>query len=149
MTHYLKYWKPETVIANENMESLDHSASDQYDRVAIGDVLWIVTSEGPDDLVLVGRQRVDRIVSQTQAEAILGTSWLWEARYHAISNQPQPVVMVDISLYARRLGFEGTVEYLPEGFTGQHLQAMRRLDFESSGLLERLYAQAIREAGDD
>jgi hypothetical protein len=89
MPHYLVYWKPTTVLEDEVWPTVEHSASDQYGKLAIGDVLWIVTSEGPDDLVLIGRQRVDRIVSQSTAEKLLRNPELWKAEFHAICDSPE------------------------------------------------------------
>ena len=140
MTHYLVYWEPSTVVDNESNPTLGHTASDQYGRVAVGDILWIVSSEERDDLVLVGRQRVDRILSQAEAERILGSN-LWEAKYHAICNEPEDMIMLDISRRAHELGFDGVVDCLPEGFTGQHLQSMRRLDYDSANMLEGLWGR--------
>ena len=48
---------------------------------------------------------------------------------------------MDISRSARVLSFDGTVETLPEGFTGRHLQTMRRRDHDAATLLERLWAK--------
>lgn len=140
MTHYLVYWKPSTVVANEPNRTLGHTASDQYGRVAAGDILWIVSSEEPDDLVLVGRQKADRIVGQAEAERILGPN-LWEAKHHAICDEPEDKILLDISRRAHQLGFDGGVDCLPEGFTGQHLQSMRRLDHDSANMLEGLWGQ--------
>ncbi len=140
MAHYLSYWKPVTVAENEGSPMLEHSASDQYAKLSLGDVLWIVSSEGPNDLVLVGRLRADHVVEQTEAERILGSTGLWEATHHAISDEPEEKMNLDISRRAHDLGFDGVVEWLPEGFTGQHLQALRRLDFDSASLLDRIWA---------
>jgi hypothetical protein len=141
VTDFLVYGNPSTVVADERWPFLYHSASDQYHRVAVGDCLWIVTSEGPDDLVLVGRQQVSKIVGQFEAEQLTATSNLWRSDYHAISDFPEEKVNLDISRYAPRLMFEGVVETLPKGFTGQHLQTMRRLYAGSATLLERLWAR--------
>ena len=121
MTHYLVYWKPSTVVDDEPWPRIMHSASDQYHRLSIGDVLWVVTSEEPDDLVLIGRQRVDRIVGQEEAERITATPNLWKSEYHAICDEPQVKAYLNLSRWAPQLSFDGVVRQLPEGFTGQHL----------------------------
>lgn len=155
MSHFLVYWKASTVIDNQDSPNIKHSASNQYDRIRVGDCLWIVTSEGPNDLVLVGRQRVDRIVGQLEAEQLLHSPNLWQAEYHAISNEPEEKVYLNISRWARRLLFEGVVEDLPTDFTGKNLQAMRCLYDGSARLLERLWARrheaesATPEAAED
>ena len=142
MAEYLIYWKPETVIRNqERNHCIFHTASNQYAKVNVGDRLWIVTSEAVDDLVLVGRQRIDRILSQSQANALFPGEPVWKARFHAICDKPEEIIALDISAWARRLSFDGSVEYLPKGFTGQHLQTMRRLTGEAVNELEKLWAR--------
>ena len=141
MSHYLLYWKPEVAQRTENEPLIDHAASNQLDRVGTGDVLWIVTSEGPDDLVLVGRLRVGRIVGQEQAEHELRRTNLWEARYHAIADSPEEQVLLDISRYAPNLTFDGSVECLPLEFTGKNLQSMRRLDGDGEALMEYIWSR--------
>jgi hypothetical protein len=74
MSDYLVYWKPSTVADDESQPTIPHSASNQYGKLTGGDVLWIVTSKGPNDLLLVGRQKVDRIVGQMEAERRLQES---------------------------------------------------------------------------
>jgi hypothetical protein len=140
MAHYLVYWKPEQVAGSEDRPALRFSASNQYGKVAIGDVLWIVTSEELNDLVLVGRQRVDRIVGRLEAERVLRRKSLWDAEYYALSDSPEDKLNRLISFWAFELGFDGPVDRLPDGFTGQNLQTIRRLDFDSEGLMERLWA---------
>lgn len=145
MRNFFVYWKPQTVVANQSTSELGHSASNQYDKLRIGDILWIVTSEEPDDLVLVGRQRVDRIVGKFEAAQILRNSRLWDADHHVVADSPEPVVNLDLSRHAHEFRFVGGTKSLPGGFTGQHLQTMRQLDYDSVNLLERLYRQAIAE----
>ncbi len=139
MSHYLVYWKAETVAADEHLTSLQHSASSQYGRLATHDVLWIVTSEAPDDLVLVGRQFVDHVVGQAEAQRRMLNTHLWEADYHVICDQPENKMNIDISSIANRLRFDGGVDELPEGFTGKNLQTMRRLDDRTAERLERIW----------
>jgi hypothetical protein len=143
MNHFLVYWKPSTVVENEIRTHLMHSASDQYDRVGVRDCLWIVTSEGADDLVLVARQQVDRIVGQLEAERLTSIPNLWKSEYHAISDSPEEKAYLDISQWAHQLTFEGVVEELPPDFTGKNLQKMRRLDGASADLLERLWQRRL------
>lgn len=141
MAEYFVYWKPSTVADDQDFPMIDHSASDQYDRLAVRDILWIVTSEGPNDLVLVGRQRVDRVVGQEEAERFCRNNNLWKAKYHVITDEPEEKAMLDISRYTDELEFDGGVEMLPDGFTGRNLQQMRRLTRDSVMLLESLWAR--------
>ena len=138
MAHYLVYWKPEAV-ASSHWPTLQYSASKQYSKLRPGDVLWVVTSEEPNDLVLVGRQLVNRIVERDEAMRILGSPDIWPADFYAISDNPEEKVNLDISHYAYELSFDGIVNQLPENFSGQHLQTLRRLDFDSELIMERLW----------
>lgn len=145
MTHYLIYWKPETskFAYTQTDELLCHSASEQYRKLGIGDVLWIVGCYEPDHLLLVGRQRVDRILSQHDADRLYEED-LWEANYRAISNEPERPRRTDISSIARDLQFVSeTANSLPRGFTGQHLQSMRRLDRESEKMMEEAWEHGL------
>jgi len=139
MSHYLVYWKPKTVADREHIPLLGHTASNQYGRLEIGDVLWVVTSEGANDLLLVGRQQVDHIVGQRTAEEMLGTD-LWEADYHVISDEPEYKENLNISPRADDITFVGDNPSLPDDFTGQHFQSMRQLDFSGVITLERIWA---------
>jgi hypothetical protein len=141
MAHYLVYWKAKTVADNESSVLLMHSASNQYEKVNVGDVLWIVSSEGPNDLVLVGRQSVDQLVGQLEAERTTNTRNLWAADRHAISKSPDEKANLNISPWAFDLEFDGGVDSLPEGFSGQHLQSIRRLTYSGINVLERLWAR--------
>jgi hypothetical protein len=103
----LKYWKPETVA--DSLPTLSFSASNQSGKIRPGDVLWIVTSEGPEDLVLVGRQKVQRVVGRDEARKILRTARLWPADFYAISDEPEDKFPIDISRHAYDLSFDGGV----------------------------------------
>jgi hypothetical protein len=149
LNHFLLYWKPETVLVDQNQPVLTYVASQQLDKVRVGDVLWVVTSEESDDLILIGRLKVDRIVGQVEAEAIMGHKNLWKADSYAICDHPEEKMSLDISRWARSLRFEGGVDRLPEGFSGQHLQTMRSLDFSSARMLEKLLEQAEAERAED
>jgi hypothetical protein len=142
MAHYMVYWKPSTVAESEHLPGIQYSASNQYDKLAVGDVIWVVTSEGADDLVLVGRQRVDHLMGRVEAERCLGMTDLWDATHYAISDMPEEKAILDISRWASRLTFDGRVESLPPGFSGQHLQTMRRLAVDSVTLLEWLWSRS-------
>ena len=140
MPDYLFYWKPETVNATPEHGPLLYSASDQFDRLASGDVLWIVTSQGRNDLRLVGRIAVMQVTSsQAEARAHVGRQDLWEAGWYALADpeQAQPKQDLSIGHIAAELRFEGTPDHLPADFSGQNLQSMRRLTTESADLLEQ------------
>jgi hypothetical protein len=122
---------------------MTHTSRNSFPKVGAGDVLWIVTSGGPDDLALVGRLRVDRILARAQAERALRRKNLWRADWYAICNAPkEQQIRMNISQYARKLSFDGGVTRLPTGFTGMNLQALRRLDDDGRELMEHLWARS-------
>lgn len=154
-THFLCYWKPRTYA--EQIDSgnitLTHTASDQLDpkRITSGDVLWFVTSRERRRLTLFGRQIVGRIVTTADARRLLGTSNLWNARWHVISTKGSEEVVhdVDISGEAHALRFVGDVRRLPVDFSGQHLQRVRTLALESADLLQTLWDRSRQGLGYD
>ncbi len=55
MQSLLAYWKPETADYELDRGSLlDHAASEQFQRVDVGDHVWIVTVRA-GELFLIGR----------------------------------------------------------------------------------------------
>lgn len=138
MAEYLSYWRPSTVV-DEVGEPIDHSGSEQFGRLEPGDVLWFVSVLNRR-LHLIGRQVVARVVSRSEAKAILGHDNVWPATYVAVAKPDEIMVAKrrDISKIASQLRFEGHVDRLPPNFTGQSLQTMRRLRPKSADLLERV-----------
>ena len=134
----MSYWRPSTVV-DEIEELIDHSGSEQFDRLEPGDVLWFVSVLNRR-LHLIGRQVVDRVVSRSEAKAILGHDNVWPATYVAVAKADEIMVAKrrDISNVASELRFEGRVHRLPPHFSGQSLQTMRRLCPESADLLRRV-----------
>jgi hypothetical protein len=74
---FLLYWKPNTVDEVKDRlrnEPLGRVSSDQLDRIQPGDLVWIITVRSRGKLVVVGRLRVDEILTKKQA---IGTRYLW------------------------------------------------------------------------
>lgn len=156
---YLSYWKPATARRELREDSflLNHSASKQYDRVARGDTVWIVTAWSGGHLVLLGPVFVDQRVDRETAVRILGTDDLWEASYHILApaGRGARAREVDIGDLAADLRFESKKDRLdlrdPSKVAGQ-LQSMRRVTPASAALLrerwseETGYADALADA---
>ena len=84
--HFMLYWRPETVewhLAHNYL--LENAGSNQLDRVAPGDTLWIVTTGESYSLGLAGRLIVGEVVSLAEARWRLGIDDLWQSRYHALA----------------------------------------------------------------
>src|SRR5687768_16440199 len=106
MADFLVYWKPDTVEDSSSL--LKHAGSNQLDRVAPGDTLWITTA-WKGDLHLVGRIKVGRRATQKEAERALGVDRLWEAEHHILAEPgtEMPAVRVRLSDEVSRLRFLG------------------------------------------
>ena len=149
MAHYLFYWRPDTVDDAPDGPLL-YGASEQFERLASGDVLWLVTSRSRGSLTLVGRLSIARVTdSRSDAQAWVGRDDLWEASWYALADKDQALTKraLDISDFAPNLTFEGTPSGLPTRFTGQHLQSMRKLLPQATALLERAWATASSSGG--
>lgn len=141
MADHLTYWRPKTV-EDELGRPISHAGSEQFGGVEVGDTLWFV-SMLDQRLHLIGSLSVSRVMSQTEAVLEFGHENVWKARYHVVAMPGTEVVARahDISGIASELRFEGGVDRLPAGFSGQSLQAMRRLTPESAILLQNALRQ--------
>lgn len=147
--NFLLYWLPETVEShlNENY-LLNHAGSNQLDRAAAGDVLWIVTTSEADELGLVGRLQVGAVVGLAEAKRRLARNDLWSSAYHALAVQGTARRMFGISLIdvAAELRFvdagaDRLVVSDHGGVSAVQLRRMRELDARSSRLLSAVFNQ--------
>jgi hypothetical protein len=153
MPHFAMYWRPSTVeAARATDDLLLYAASNQFDRVASGDVIWLVTAPG-GRLSLVGRLNVDAIVDGETATARLGVEKLWPAELYALPPQHEerePVRDLDLTEHAAELRFvaaegEAALAISHDGrVNAQQLQTMRVLTPESAQCLERLWSNRAR-----
>jgi len=138
------YWRPDTVERhlNENY-LLNHAGSNQLNRAAPGDALWIVTTGEAGELGLAGRLKVGAVVSLTEAKRCLRRDDLWPSRFHALAAPGTARKMCGISLIevAPELAFvdPGAPPRLfispGGGVSADQLRRMRELDAPSSRLL--------------
>ena len=143
---YLSYWTPKTVEQQPKPIVLDHAASEQYYRLERGDTVWIVTMK-EKKLRLLGKIRVDAILSQKEAERRLGTDDLWEASYHIFPAAGDDTRSSDLNIsdYAERLRFASVNDrlILNDGQVNpQQLQSMRQLTPETALLLRTILANS-------
>jgi hypothetical protein len=127
------------VWSNEN-----HSASNQFGRVAKGDTVWIVTIRS-GRLHLVTRIKVEHVTNQYEAARLLKCKprHLWEAEYHIIGapGTEMPILDLDIHRLAGKLRFRSAAgnDRLAIRKNGtvapQQLQTMRVLSEGSADLL--------------
>jgi hypothetical protein len=158
-THFLAYWKPRTVDRQLRRGGVwsnqDHSASNQFGRVAKGDTVWIVTIRS-GRLHLVTRIKVEHVTSQYEAARLLKCNprQLWEAEYHIIGAPgiEMPILDLDIHRLAEKLRFRSvagndTLTIRKNGEVApQQLQTMRVLTKGSAGLLDHAAEKALSTA---
>ncbi len=149
--NFMLYWLPETVEShlNENY-LLNHAGSNQLNRAAAGDVLWIVTTGEADELGLAGRLQVGAVVSLAEAKRRLGRNDLWASRWHAIAATGTARRMCGSSLIdvAHQLRFvdTGATQLFVSahgGVSSDQLRKMRVIDEESSRLLSQIFNQSL------
>jgi hypothetical protein len=140
----LSYWKPKTASNNaqDGDGLLEHSASNQYGRLEIGDTVWLVTvREG--DLYLLGRITVSRLLPREEALRAFPGEDLWDAKYHICSEpgKAQPIKEIHLGHLTGKLRFQSLIGkdrlVLTNGKVNpQQLQTMRILKSGVAPLLE-------------
>lgn len=95
--HFLVYWRPDQIQNAITKGVLDHAASEQFGRVAPGDVLWITGRGTQEPFITVGPLDVAEIVDQEEAKRRLPYE-PWPARYHALSTADAATVTREVSL---------------------------------------------------
>ncbi len=142
MSSFLLYCKPDNVG-----DPVDYLASNQFDRLQAADEVWGVTFRA-GNLVLQAHLQVSSIEDRAGAERALGHTDLWDSKLYAIAEPPgERRGDISITEVAADLRFDGDVERLPEQWTPQSLQTMRRLTEESAGRLRQMWdSQAGRPA---
>lgn len=129
-------------------EPLDHTAGNLFRQrgIADGDKIYVVNVR-KGKLYLIGRLRVDKIVSTTEAERLLKTKDLWEANEHVIalagsatSKKFRNMIPLEVT---KKLLFESGGKYKPLYFESegvldcQTLRGVRKLTDSSAILLEK------------
>lgn len=109
-TQFLSYWRPTTAdAALARGGLLNHIASNQYDRVNVGDTIWVVTVRH-GAAYLIGRVDAARVVDQIEAGRLLKVKAesLWDASHHIIAEDrtAAPLREIAISDIAARLRFQ-------------------------------------------
>ncbi len=134
---------------NENY-LLNHAGSNQLNRAAAGDVLWIVTTGEADELGLAGKLKVGAVVSLAEAKRRLGRNDLWTSRWHALAAAGTARRMCGSSLIdvAHQLRFvdTGATQLFVSahgGVSSDQLRKMRVIDEESTRLLSQIFNQSL------
>jgi hypothetical protein len=144
--HFLMYWREDQIANQLQKDELNYAGSNQFNRLSIGDVVWIAGRTKKASLVTVGPLLVAEIIGQKEAEKRLPLK-PWEATHHVI-NMENPFKPKDIDLtpILNQLEFDsgsGTKLNL-ETPIGQQLQPMRRLTDQSVRLIQSLWNSAAQ-----
>lgn len=150
--NYLAYWKPGT--AQHNIEAgrfLDYAGSNQYERVEVNDVVWLVSCF-KGSLYLLGRIKVDSVIDRSVATAMFTDAKLWQARYFILAapGTSHRIRRLSIDHIAANLRLRSPTGRdrldLVDGHTqAQQLQRMRVLEEQSVTLLEDALGKVSEE----
>lgn len=158
MASFTHYWKGSTCadMAESEGEPLNHAASSQFMKrgVTTGSRVYVV-SVRKGVLYLIGRMEVQDVLSQGEAERMLGMS-LWKAPEHiaATAGSATPMRFDRVVPYelAKQLLFEAAngkyspLKYEREGYLDkQTLRGVRRLSDSSAALLDKQVLEAAGE----
>lgn len=146
---FLFYCVPEQADRDRG-RTLNHSASEQFDRLHLGDTLWTVTVRA-GRLYLMGPMTVDGKGSAAKAARFLGepAENLYEATHHVWQSRgATPSKEVDISAFAGRIRFQSRfndrLQVKKTEVNPEQLQSMRRLTSQSHALLTQVWKRAHR-----
>ena len=153
MASFTHYWS--CVTCDDMVErkceggELVHTAGEDFNRhrVLFGDQIYVVNVRR-GILYLIGRLRVAKVCSRSEAEAALKEDGLWEATEHLIAVARSGTSMRfkrKVSLrtakmlrFPNKAGFK-KLKCIPRGLLDrQTLRGVRRLDDASAKLLDRL-----------
>ena len=144
--HYMIYQK---LRADERVEAkgkpIRYIASNQLERVAPGDILWLVNVYRRH-LFLIGRLQVEYIIDDTEVAQVLVDSespdWQ-DADWYAIAGQyhAEAVRFYDITLQAGEIRFIGDTEKLSteDGVEPRQLFRLRQLATESGQVFNDIW----------
>lgn len=148
MQQFMKYWLPKTVdmVLEEEDSAMTYSASNQYNRVEVGDEIWgVVVRPGDKHLMLFGHMRVDWKGNKNSAalRVQLPEDDMWDAELYLISDTPEPFALIDISQYAHKIRFISNTSDRLDVQDGEvdakQLQTMRELETKSAHLLRDIW----------
>jgi hypothetical protein len=142
---FLQYWKPKQVDREIVIgHTLDHSGSEQLNKAAPGNIIWIVTVR-QGQITLVGRLVVGEIIDYREAKNRFGSD-VWAASHHAVAKRgtEEPINELSLMPIAESLRFVSSthrdrLDIEVGKVDGKQLQAIRELTPQSARLIERLW----------
>jgi hypothetical protein len=147
--HFLVYWRPDQIQNAITKGVLDHAASEQFGRVAPGDILWITGRGTQEPFITVGPLHVAEIADQEEAARRLPYK-PWPARYHALSTADAATVTQEVSLtpILNDLEFASSISPRLDRAKplGRQLQTIRQLTDAAAQKLTQLWDSAATVA---
>jgi hypothetical protein len=148
--HFTCYWTNATCKGHADYEGnpLEHTSGNRFVKSGVesDDSVYVVTVR-KGLLYLIGRLTVARICSRAEAQEVLGTDDLWDAKDHIIAASATPMrfefkVPIDITeklLFIRKSGAVERPVFKKSGYLDQQtLRCVRKLSPESARLLDKL-----------
>jgi 5-methylcytosine-specific restriction endonuclease McrA len=143
MADFTSYWLPQQVEDNLG-EAMFHIADNNFNRVRVGDTVWIVTIRpGTGEFMLCARVPVDEITGQAVADKRLRGN-AWKARYHVWCQRQdaEQVRLVSLESVVRTLRFQGSSPRLSRRngkVYPQQVRRVRELTPETAGLMQGVW----------
>jgi hypothetical protein len=146
--NYLQLWLPEQIESDIRIGgNLVHAGSDQYERrkVGPGDTFWIVGVED-GNLILAGRIVVGELISYADAVSRFDDD-VFEKKMHIVAhpNRAEPMRKISLMDIVSKIRFAETdrdrLEILDNRIDARQLQSLRKLDPESSRLIQSKWEQ--------
>jgi len=145
--HFLRYWireKGDWGILDQSF--MTYSTSNQYGRVALGDIIWaVIRSSSNQHLILIGRLTVDWIGTKAEAttRVRINPDDTYDANLYVTTDHPEPYDYIDINDYAPALRFVSSsnerLKVVNKLVNPQQLQTIRELHEESAMLMQDIW----------
>lgn len=146
MTHFTTYWKDDQVSANLG-EPINYAASEQFSKVQVGDVVWIVNIQtGTGAFRLIGKIVVDAVLDEAGMERRYPGESLYDASLFAcaVKGQEERGRTIPIDSHATEIRFEGaspTLELRNGKVYAQQVRRLRTLTSDTASLFEEIWLQ--------
>jgi hypothetical protein len=141
--NYVASWRYDTFRREPKNVPATNAGSAQYQDLTSGAVVWIVTIN-QRQLLLVGRIDVGEVIDKQEAQRRFPQPW--DAPYHIVARQGTEQLLREINIthLAPELRFNGKIDQLPPDFR-QSFQRLRELTPETAALFEKLWFELTSE----
>jgi 5-methylcytosine-specific restriction enzyme A len=144
MSAFTTYWKDDQVTAKLG-GPISYAASEQFSRVQVGDVVWIVNIQtGTGAFRLIGKVAVAAVLDEAGMKRRYPSDSLYEASHYicAAEGREEFACAIPIDSYATEIRFEGPspmLELRSGKVYAQQVRSLRTLKPESASLMEDIW----------